>query len=412
MRHVWLLNHYANPPAFPGGARHHSLGMHLPTHGWRATMLVASVIHLHNRQLLPDGVRSAVETVDGVPYLRLRIPTYDGRSWQRLMSMAAYCARALDPRSSRDIAPPDLVVGSSVHPFAALAGSLLARRYGVPFIFEVRDLWPETLIARGKLDEQAPAARIFRALEAHLYRRATYTVSVLPRAHEYIARYGIPRERVVHIPNGINWSDYAELPPRPRKKSFDFMYYGAHGLSNDLDMLVDAFHGFEQAYTGRRTVRLRMIGDGPSKPGLIEQAAALGVRNVSFEAVRPRSEVPALGAEADAFVAVIGDVEKLYRYGISPNKIFDYMASGRPVISTASPGNDPVREAGAGLSPPPDAVSLRDAMLEMVDLHPATRAAMARRGRRHVRQHHDYHVLAGRYAELMDRAVAEHVPRR
>lgn len=407
MKHVWILNHYANPPAYPGGARHHSLAMNLPDHGWRATVIVSSVIHHANRQLLPEGVRSAVETVDGVPYLRLRIPRYEGNSSGRLMSMAAYCARALDPRCRRDIDPPDLVVGSSVHPFAALTGSMLARRFGVPFIFEVRDLWPETLIARGKMAENGMPARVFRALERYLYRRAAYTVTVLPKAHEYIARYGIPEERVVFIANGFNGADFEDMPPRKRKKSFDFVYFGSHGLSNDLDVLLKAFHGFEQEYAGKRLVRLRMIGDGPLKPDLMKMAEELGIRNVSFEPLRPRSEVPALASEADACVVVVGDVERLYRYGIALNKLFDYMGAGRPVISAAAAVNDPVAEAGAGLSVPPDPDSLKKALLEMVDMPPARRAAMARAGRRYMLENHDYRVLAGRFAELLDRTVAE-----
>ncbi len=411
MKHVWILNHYANPPAFPGGARHHSLAMHLPDHGWRATVVVSSVVHHMNRQLLAQGVGSAVETVEGVPYLRLRIPQYDDNSFKRLLSMAAYCARALDPRSHRAVDRPDLVVGSSVHPFAALTGSLLARRYRVPFVFEVRDLWPETLIARGKLDEHGTPARVFRALERYLYRRAVYTVTVLPKAHEYIARYGIPEERVVYIPNGFNGRDFADLPRRKRRKTFDFVYFGSHGLSNDLDVLLEAFHGFEQEYTGSRPVRLRMIGDGPLKPDLMKMAEDLGIRNVSWEPLRPRSEVPALAAEADVCVVVVGDVERLYRYGISLNKLFDYMGAGRPVVAAAAAVNDPVKEAGAGLSVPPDARSLKQALLEMVALPPARRAAMARAGRRFMLENHDYAVLAGRYAELLDRAVAEYAAR-
>ena len=182
MRHAWLLNHYANPPDFPGSARHHCLGKYLPEHGWRMTLMVSSVIHHSDRQMLARGTGHAVETVDGVPYLRLRVPRSSGNSLRRVMNMAGYCLRAIDPRSTRDIDRPDLVVGSSVHPFAALTGSMIARRYGVPFVFEVRDLWPETLIARGRLSETSPAAKMFFKLEEHLYRQAAYTVSLLPKA--------------------------------------------------------------------------------------------------------------------------------------------------------------------------------------------------------------------------------------
>jgi len=402
---VWLLNHYANPPGFPGGARHHSLAYWLPAARWRATLLVSSIVHHSDEQLLPDGVGRALEVHDGVPYLRLRVPPCAGNSVQRVMNMAAYCARALDPRNRGLVARPDLVIGSSVHPFAALSGAMLARRYGVPFVFEVRDLWPETLIARGSLAEDAAASRVFRALERTLYRQASYTVTLLPHAHEYIGQYGIPADRVVWIPNGVDWRAYDEAPAPVQKDTFDFMYFGAHGISNDLDVLIRAFHQFEQRYDGDRAVRLRLIGDGPSKPGLVELAAELGVRDVSFESAIPRGDVPALAAEADAFVVVVGDLPRLYRYGISLNKLYEYMAAGRPVVCAAAAGNDPVAEAGAGLSVPPADGPLCEAMLEMVAMEPARRAAMGDAARQFIRENHDYRLLARRLADLMDRAI-------
>jgi len=406
MRHVWLLNHYANPPSFAGSARHHSLAKYLPDHGWRMTLLVSSVIHHSDRQLLQRGTPHELQTVEGVPYLRLRVPRYTGNSVRRLMNMAGYCLRALDPRSTDAIGRPDLVVGSSVHPFAALTGSMLARRYGVPFVFEVRDLWPETMIARGRMAEGSPTARVFCKLEEHLYHQAAYTISLLPQAHDYIARYGIPAERVVWIPNGVDWKDYAEPLPKTKKDTFDFMYFGAHGISNDLDVLIDAFHGFEKRYTGRKTVRLRMIGDGPTKADLQARAAGLGIRNILFESTRPRGEVPQLAAEADAFVLVLRDLGRLYRYGISLNKLYDYLAAGRPVVSASAAGNDPVAEAGAGLSVPPEVNPLTDALLQMASMHHATRAAMGRAGRRFMKQNHDLNVLAGRFAKVLDDACA------
>jgi len=210
----------------------------------------------------------------------------------------------------------------------------------------------------------------------------------------------------VWIPNGVDWKSYAEPRPVPKKDTFDFMYFGAHGISNDLDLLVDAFHGLEQRYTGKRPVRLRMIGDGPTKADLQARAEQLGIRNICFESTRPRGEVPQFAAEADAFVLTLRDLGRLYRYGISLNKLYDYLAAGRPVVSASAAVNDPVAEASAGLSVPPDAKALEDAMLQMATTHHATRAAMGRSGRRYMQQNHDLSVLAGKFAKVLDDACA------
>lgn len=437
MKTVWILNHYAQEPGGPGGTRHYSLARHLPAHGWRAVILAASTEHNTGRQRLEPHELARTETFDGVLFRWLRTPSYRGNGTDRLRNMLAYTRGVLQPATTRGMPAPDAVIGSSVHPLAALAGLRLARRHRVPFLFEVRDLWPQTLIDMGRIAPHGPAAWVLRRLERHLYANAARIVVLLPHAAEYIQPLGVPVERIAWIPNGVDLDAWPAPEAPAGSGPFTLMYLGAHGPANGLDTVLRAMHLLEQggvagapgapgtpgagaervpanearsvpaSRDGRsRAVRLRLVGDGPRKAELVHLAEELGLRSVSFELPVPKRAVPALAAEADAFVFNLVDAP-VFRYGVSPNKLFDFMAAARPVIYCSNARNDPVRKAGAGLSVPPgDPRALAEAIARLAALPAGEHARMGAAGRAYVEHHHAFTALAGRLAQVLEESCA------
>lgn len=406
MKRVWIVNHYAQAPGSPGGTRHYSLARHLAEHGWTATIFAASTELNTGRQRLAGLCLMREEMNGRVPFCWLRAPTYTGNGARRLANMLVFAAHVvLSPALCRRT-QPDAVIGSSVHPFAAWAGLRLARRHRVPFVFEVRDLWPQTLVDMGVAREGSLAVWTLRKLERHLYRAAARIVVLMPRADEYICRLGIPREKIVWIPNGVELSGVDPAPKRPDEDGFTLMYFGAHGRANGLDNILAAM-GRVRDMRPDLHVRLRLIGDGPLKADLIGQAKRMGLDNVVFEPPVPKSAIPALAAEADAFVVNLVD-SPIYRYGISLNKLFDYLAAGRPIVFAGASVNDPVAEARAGLSVPPgDPEALAGAIVRLVALPEAERTEMGRNAFAYVKTHHDFRILARRLAGCLDAVVAE-----
>ncbi|MBW6391920.1 glycosyltransferase family 4 protein [Billgrantia antri] len=414
MRHVWILNHYAKHPDAAGGARHYQLARHLPAHGWKATLIASSVDHPSGEQRLTKDESWRLETIDGVNFLWLRTSSYRGNGGGRMKNMLEYACQALRPTRLAGLERPDLIVGSSVHPFAALAGWWLARRHRVPFVFEVRDLWPQTLIDMGRLREGAAMTRALRALETFLYRRAQRVLTLLPRAVDYIAPLGVPEERVVWLSNGVDLAEFPEPGPpaeRPPELPLSLMYFGSHGEANGLADLLEAMALVKaDSPAGQVPVQLRLIGDGPGKQELMRQASRLELdgRWVRFEPPVPKRDIPAVAREADAFVITVRDLPRLYRFGISMNKLFDYMAAGRPVIIASAAINDPVAEAGAGITvPPEDPLALAEAIKRLVALPTAERARMGQAGRAHVEAVYDYRILAERLAGIMNDVMDE-----
>ncbi len=414
-RSVWIVNHYAVTSDLPGGTRHVDLGRELAKRGWQVTLFASSFQHYDHREAkLAPGETWKLEKVDGVTMVWIRTTPYAGNDARRVRNMVSFMLRAWWvgrrlPRAAREIQAPDVVIGSSVHPLAVVAAWRLARRYRARFVMEVRDLWPETLIDMGELRERSLAARGLHALVDFLYHRADRIITLLPRAGEAIAARGVPAERIAWIPNGVNVDRF---DPRPRTRNpgdpFTVMYLGAHGRANALDALLEAAK-LVQAEAGA-AVRFVLIGDGPEKSHLREEAKRLGLENVEFRPPVPKEAVPRALEGADAAVAVLLDLP-LYRYGISLNKLYDYLAAGRPMILAGNPVNSPVAEAQCGLSVPPgDPRALAEAVLELAKAPPERLAEMGRRGRTYAKTYHDWSLLADRFADVLEEVVALREP--
>ena len=405
MKNVWILNHYAQEPSGAGGTRHFHLAEHLQAYGWHATIIAASVEHQSGHQRLEPNEKKRCDYFKGVPFLWVRTPEYQGNGGGRMRNMLAYTWAVLQRSTTAKLPRPDVVIGSSVHPFAAVAGALLSRRYKVPFIFEVRDLWPQTLVDMGRLQEDSFMTWALRKLELWLYRRAARTVVLLPRAWEYITPLGIPKERVVWIPNGVDLSLFPRSTVADTAKDhFTLMYFGAHGQANGLDNVLHAMKHVQEQSNGRN-IHLRMIGDGPLKPSLVEQASEMGLTNVSFEPPVAKSQIPALAAQADAFVIAVLNLPGLYRYGISMNKLFDYLAAEQPILIASNGANNPVEDAQAGLTVPPgQPQALAEAIVKIANTPLPERQRMGRAGRDYVEQNHGFEQLAGRLAAVLDDA--------
>lgn len=406
MKNVWILNHYAQEPGGAGGTRHYSLARHLLKHGWRTSVIAASVELNTGRQRLADGERTRISDFDGIPFLWVRTPQYEGNGGGRMGNMLTYAARVLLPSVTKGLERPDVIVGSSVHPFAAWSGAILAKRLRVPFVFEVRDLWPQTLVDLGRLREESLITKVLRRLEKWLYDRADRIVVLLPQADDYIVPLGVPKHKIAWVPNGVELDGYPE-PAQPLiHDGFTLMYFGAHGQANGLDCVLRAMAELQKR-PDMGQVRLRMIGDGPLKPSLLKLADELQLRNVEFADPVPKREIPCVAAEADAFVFNLIDAP-VFKYGISSNKLFDFLAGARPIIFCCKSSNNPVADAHAGITVPPgDPTALSQAIATLAAMPAGERTAMGRAGRAYVEQNHGFDSLAARFASMLNELVSE-----
>jgi glycosyltransferase involved in cell wall biosynthesis len=391
---VWIVNQYAVPPTQAGITRHYTLAAELIKRGHDVMVIASSFDHVTRQETrLGPGEDARLELMGKVPFMWLRTPAYRGNTLARMKNMMVFAQRVLQLVPRQHPPAPDVVIGSSPHLFGALAAERLARRYGVPFVLEVRDLWPQSLIDLGGVPAHHPLVVALGHIERYLYREATRILALLPGAADHMADKGATREKVVFLPNGADLSMLPAPEPPPGNDRFTLLYAGTHGLANGLDGLLDAAAVLQGAGWGDR-VCMRFVGDGPEKPRLMRRAEAEGLTMVRFEPPVAKELIHHTLQSADAFMVTMHAIG-LYRYGISFNKIYDYMAAGRPTVLGASLSNDPMAEAGAGLSVPAgDAAAMAEAIQQLATMSPAERWELGQRGRAAVERLHDFRRLA------------------
>jgi len=403
---ILYLNHYAGGPAYGMEYRCHYLAREWVRAGHRVTIVGASHSHVRSRQPATQGPFTR-ETVDGVDFVWCRTPAYKGNGVGRVINIVAFLRRLTQWRQWLRFTP-DVVIASSTYPADIGPARRIARQHAATLVWEVHDLWPLSPMELGGMSRWHPFIWWMQRAEDAACRSAEVVVSMLPKADQHLREHGMATGKFVHIPNGIDPAEWLGEPvplPAPHAAALRaarvqghlvVAYAGAHGLANALDTLLDA-----AALARDEPVTWLLVGGGPAKAGLQRRVATEGLARVVLLDAVPKRTIPSLLAAMD--VLYIGlRREPLFRFGISPNKLMDYMMAARPVVCAIDAGNDIVGEAGCGLTiAPEDPQALLAAVRWMQQATPTERERMGRAGRRHVEQRHLYPVLADRFLRAL-----------
>ena len=288
----------------------------------------------------------------------------------------------------------DLVIASSPTLFSAVAAWLIATLKRVPFVLEVRDLWPEAIVSLG-LMRPGRFVSFLEGLARFLYRHAARVVVVTESFADQLVVQGVPRAKLAVIPNGADTHFFAKPPPNgltPRQ-GFVVAYVGSHGLSHGLGAILDAA-------ALQPDVTFLLVGDGADRDRLLAERDRRGLRNVVMRSSVPKSDVPALYASADACLVPLRDVPLFQTF--VPSKLFEVLAAGKPVIGAVRGEARAIleRSGGALLVEPERGDQLADAVARL-RADPALRAQLAASGQAFAREHYDRDALATRYLELL-----------
>jgi glycosyltransferase involved in cell wall biosynthesis len=399
---IWVVNHHADPPEGMA-TRTFDLCRRWVEAGHRATIFVSNINHYDLRRMRPMrfGQLWTEEELEGVRLVWIRTTPYHGNDWRRVANQTSFAVLAFLAGITRRPGPA-VVIGVSVHPLAALSGWALARARRARFFFEVTDLWPQSLIELGVLGEHSAAARLMRAAERFLYRRAERIVMLWKHTGEYVESLGVDSSKIVWIPHGVELHRYEGLteydgaPQRP----FRIVYLGGFVESMALDNLLRAARILQDR--GRTDIEVLLFGSGTQKDQIRGLASELDLHNVEFPDPVPKRDIARAMNDAAAFVWGVRDLP-MYRYGMSLNKLGDYLAGGRPMLYYGRSSYDPVSEAGLGYTvDPDDPPALASAMERMADVGPAERLEMGRRSRQYLLEHHDIPALAKRLLDIFE----------
>lgn len=392
--HILLIHQSFAALDEPGGTRHHELARHLVESGHQVTVIASPVSYL-------TGSASAARE-EREPGLTIR-RAYTYRAFHksfahRVLSFLSFMLSSfLNGMLVKDV---DLVWGSSPPIFQGVTAWAVARLKGVPFLFEVRDLWPAFAVGVGVL-RQPGLIRASERLERFLYTHADRVMVNSPGFIEHVRGRGA--KRVDLVPNG---ADPQMFDPEDTGEAFRqahglegkfiALYAGAHGLSNDLGLLLEAAGQLQD----REEIAVVLLGDGKEKPALMAQAAERGLKNVYFLPPVAKTEMRQALAAADACIAILKPIP-LYAT-VYPNKVFDYLAAGRPVI-LAIDGviREVVEAAQAGIFVRPGDAGMLANAIRTLDASPDLRQSMGENGRRYVEEHFDRAELAQKLEKIL-----------
>jgi glycosyltransferase involved in cell wall biosynthesis len=379
--HIVYIVQYFNLPSEPGGGRAYHFATHWAKAGHRVTVITGTVNH--KTAEIPERFRGRAfthETLEGVDLVRCASSAEIRRSIVgRIKNFLGFAGLA-SWAAFRRIDRPDVVYASSTPLSVGIPGLVAATRWACPFVFEVRDLWPESAVIAGVLKNRAIIAAA-TAFERFVYRRATRIVAVTRGIQDGVVAQGVAREKLAFVPNGVDdiVGDAGSALPARGDGTFRVVYVGALGRWNGNETLVDA----AALLKDDPGIEFLVVGDGDQRRELEDRARLSGAR-MRFLGALPKDRAVEQIRAADACVICTWD-HPFHRMVLA-NKIFDYMGAGKPVLAAARGEMEQLlAEAGAGLSVPPgDPEALAAIVRRMRDLPEAERAAMGRRGREHV----------------------------
>ncbi|EPI3548283.1 TPA: glycosyltransferase family 4 protein [Vibrio vulnificus] len=402
---IWYIHPYAGSPKYGMSFRPYYLARHFNELGYNAIVISSLYHHLCS---IP-GAKPGVMDVEGVDYFFQKVVSYKGNGLKRVLNMLSF-GLGLFSRTFREFSKsnkPDVIIASTAHPFHLLAAKYYAKKYGAKLILEVRDIWPLSLQELVGISKRHPLSIIINIFQKYGYKHCDHCVSLLANAEGFFLEEGLKKDSFTYIPNGIeliNEQVTGEVPKalasdlKIALQGFDTVicYAGALGVPNNLMPLIDA-----AAYLSKHRIGILLVGDGIQKDELKGRVNELNLDNVIFFGKVKKNDVAHVIAQCDALF-INAMPKELYKFGMSPNKIFDYMIHDKIVFNGIDSPRNPLEEANCEIKfPANDSLALSEEILRFHNNKNAYKVSSSM----FVQEHHTYKKLAKNYILLIEDLV-------
>ena len=401
--HVLLIHQAFVSPGEAGGTRHYEFARYCTGQGHKFTIVASNLSYLSGQPVMPGRGLVKEQWLDDIRVLRSYTYSALHRSFVwRVISFFSFMLTSI--WAALQAGPVDLVMGTSPPLFQAVSAWLVAALRRRPFLLEIRDLWPEFAIDMGVLKNPV-LITLSRRLEHFLYARATHLLVNSPAYRDYLLEKGISAGKISLIPNGV---DPTMFNPENRGEiireqwgvidRFVVTYAGALGMANDIPTILRAANHLRT----KSDIHFLLVGDGKDRPELEALARQLKLSNVTFTGSRPKSEMPDILAASDVCLATLKNIP-MFRTTY-PNKVFDYMAAGRPTILAIDGVIRQVVEAAAGgiFVPPGEDKVLAENVLRLYN-NPAETVEMGASARLYVIEHFNRNDHSQAFVKLATR---------
>ena len=403
---ILLINHYAGSPEMGMEFRPYYMAQEWIRQGHEVDIIAADYSHLRRKN--PKVQRDwQIEEIDGIRYHWLRTGDYDGNGVRRALTMFRFVGKIwLKAKVIAREWKPDVVITSSTYPLDTYAGQRI-RKYclkNIKLIHEVHDMWPATLYEVGGMSKRHPFVVLMQFAENSAYQHSDRVVSLLPHAKSYMIAHGMDGEKYVCIPNGVvvsEWENPAPLPEihknffEEHKGQFIVGYFGGHALSNALDILLDVAKRINDSQ-----ISFLLVGDGVEKKNLLKRKEEEKLDQVHFLPAVSKASIPELLKSIDC-IYIGGANSPLYQFGLCPNKLFDSMMAGKPIIFAFTAPETAVEQYNCGLRiNSGDTEGIVHSIKDIKELSLEQRSVLGANGKKAVLEHFTYKKLAKNFEAL------------
>lgn len=400
----WFINQYSSTPETAMGGRHYYLAQELAKKGHQVYVMAGRYSHLLRNPKQFSEKFLIEEITPNFSFVWINLPEYaEAHSKQRVLNWFKF-AWVLKGLKNSSLQKPDVILYSSPSPIGSLAAQYLAKSFKVPFIFEVRDIWPLTLIELGGHSTKHPFIRLMQWIEDRSYQKAKFVFSNLFNAVEHMQNRGLDRDKFHWIPNGVSLAEvsakeslsvdiFKQLP----QDKFIVGYTGTIGVANAIDDLIEA----AQLVSHHPDIHFVLVGSGKEKQEMQNKVQELKLTNISFIDPIPKKQIQSMLEHFD--VCYIGwQKNPLYRFGIAPNKLPEYLYAGKPIIHAFSGKGDVVQQANAGITiEAEDPQAIADAVIQLYKLSDFERSVLGNNGHQYVLQHLEYKMIAEKLESII-----------
>lgn len=400
---IWIINHYA---VYKKG-RHATLARLFRKKGCIVNILLSSYSR-DDGYLFKENIHVIKDDEEGVNYIYIKSkPSHKQNGVKRVLNMISFCILIWMNLSKicKIAGKPSHVIASSVHPFVWEIGYIIASKFRAKFVAEIRDIWPLSLIEVQHISKHHPLVLLMNIVEKRAYLRADAIVSTMPYAYMHVCEsFNVKREKVYWMPNGINVQQYEsnldsaiELPANISSfltSHWSCVYTGSIVASECISLMLKAFEMIKD-----EDIYFAIIGDGHELSKLIEMKNCLGLDKVRFFPKVDNSLICKILQKSHCCIAGVHDLP-LYRYGLSLNKLNDYLLSGKPVLFACSYPNV-VEEAGQFNIASDNPKKMAETILKIKDMTKSELEEISLRSRKKIYDVYDYNIIADNYLEML-----------
>ena len=359
-KNVWIFNHYATNMFFNQSGRHYWLAKYLQKKDYIPMVFCASTIHNSDKDINLNGKPYAVkETSDDFKFVFVKASKYKGNGLSRVKNMFSFAVNLYKDGKmiAKEYGKPDIIFASSVHPLTIVAGIYLAKFFNVKCIGEVRDLWPESIVAYGIIGRNSIIAKALYLGERWIYKKVDKLIFTWDGAKDYLAENHFEKQVIkksYNINNGVVIKTFNDNANKfiivdndlDNKKICKIVYTGSIRLVNNLKFLVDLAQNLNKCKC--LNVKIIIYGDGPEKDKLIEHCNKNKLDNIVFKGSVEKKYIPGILKRAD--INILHNTSTILdKYGQSQNKLFEYLAAGKPILQTYNTGHSIIDNNKCGI---------------------------------------------------------------